>query len=593
MHTTRVNSRFIPRAFRIALAAATLAGPIALWQGRAGAEVGPSSPSQFIASTGAYNCPTPGQTAKSQPLKNPYDAAPDSKGNVYIADNDCHQVYKITADGKIHVLAGTGTAGGSGDGGPATSAQLNMPDGLLLSPDESVLYIADGADHRVREVDLSTGIISGFAGTGTRGGSGDGGPAAAATLNQPFGMALSTSGDIYIADYNGTKIWKVDAGSSTIHVYLSLNEGPRQVGFDSNGVLYYAIANAHSVYKYTGSGSPSVLYDTGGGNPGSLPEAVTVDTNGNVFVGLRGVGPSGRILKLRTDGSSDVQSSVMSSTSSGCGSGTTASDLQVSYPWLMHAIGSSLFVAIGGCGEIARFGPQVTPTAAVASTFHYANGRIFAVDPATGRYTRWNSTTINGLNAMGFDKTHGNLVGIQMSNGQPHVITITSSGTVTDQGVPTGVVLPTAPGAYVAGDTDDSGHLLVRISGRSMLTIDLSTMVASVQALTNAQGKPAGVAGSDEVYLGGVLYSLKGNVLYAVDAATGGTTKQTVAGLSAIGNGEFGAGFIGAAGSLDFVDGAGVIHEISGFATSSARESKRFIGRHQASQIADGASRRP
>ncbi|MBU2009421.1 MAG: hypothetical protein KJ624_06275, partial [Chloroflexi bacterium] len=115
--------------------------------------------------------------------------------------------------GTITTLAGTGTAGFGGDGGPAAAAQLNNPVGVAL--DSGNLYIADRSNHRVRRVDLATGIITTFAGTGVQGSGGDGSPATAAQFSNPMGVALG-SGSLYIAEYSGNRVRRVDLATGTI-----------------------------------------------------------------------------------------------------------------------------------------------------------------------------------------------------------------------------------------------------------------------------------------------------------------------------------------------------------------------------------------
>src|SRR5262249_14275241 len=104
--------------------------------------------------------------------------AVDRLGNLYLADTDHHRVRKVNTAGVITTLAGTGAAGFSGDGGPAGSAQLNLPYGVAVDAG-GVVYVADLGNHRVRRIDPN-GVIRTVAGTGAKGSSGDGGPATAA-----------------------------------------------------------------------------------------------------------------------------------------------------------------------------------------------------------------------------------------------------------------------------------------------------------------------------------------------------------------------------------------------------------------------------
>ena len=115
-------------------------------------------------------------------------------GNIYIADQWNHRIRKVTVStGIISTIAGTGTAGYSGDNGAATSATLNYPHGVVLDTAGN-MYIADFTNNRIRKVTISTGIITTFAGTGASSYSGDNGPATSAALNIPIGMNVDSSG---------------------------------------------------------------------------------------------------------------------------------------------------------------------------------------------------------------------------------------------------------------------------------------------------------------------------------------------------------------------------------------------------------------
>jgi len=126
-----------------------------------------------IAGNGVAGFAGDGGQATSAELYRPWGIAVDAQGNLYIGDTDNNRVRKLSG-GTITTVAGTGTAGYSGDGGQATSAQLHYPEGVAVDADGS-LYIADYGNHRVRK--LSDGVISTVAGTGTAGYSGDGGQA--------------------------------------------------------------------------------------------------------------------------------------------------------------------------------------------------------------------------------------------------------------------------------------------------------------------------------------------------------------------------------------------------------------------------------
>jgi sugar lactone lactonase YvrE len=150
-----------------------------------------------------------GIPATSAALNLPVGVALDSSGNLYIADSLNHRIRKVDAGtGLISTVAGTGIAGYNADGIPATSAQLNEPRGVALDSSGN-LYIADLLNHRIRKVDAGTGLINTVAGTGTAGYNGDGIPAASAQLNAPQGVTLDASGNLYIADFINNRIRKV------------------------------------------------------------------------------------------------------------------------------------------------------------------------------------------------------------------------------------------------------------------------------------------------------------------------------------------------------------------------------------------------
>jgi polygalacturonase/sugar lactone lactonase YvrE len=138
-------------------------------------------------------------------LDKPRGIASDEQGNIYIAGYDSQEVFKVSAStGLLYLIAGTGSAGSSGDGGPATSAQVNAPRGVWADSVGNV-YIADTSNNKIRVIDVA-GNIHTFAGTGTASSSGDGGLATAATINNPQGVMTDANLNVYIADSSGGKI---------------------------------------------------------------------------------------------------------------------------------------------------------------------------------------------------------------------------------------------------------------------------------------------------------------------------------------------------------------------------------------------------
>lgn len=146
-------------------------------------------------------------------LNLPDDVTVDSQGVVYIADASHHRIRRVGLDGIITTLAGTGVSGSAGDGGPAVNAQLKNPKSVELYG--GYLYTC-GVDNMIRRINLSTGVVSRVAGTGTAAYSGDGGPALSATLNGPQRLAIDSQGNVYVADRYNSVIRRIDSGTLVI-----------------------------------------------------------------------------------------------------------------------------------------------------------------------------------------------------------------------------------------------------------------------------------------------------------------------------------------------------------------------------------------
>lgn len=158
----------------------------------------------------------------------PCDVRLDSKGNVFVADVGNNRIRKITRDGFVTTVAGTGVPGYDGDGAPATKAQLNSPWGIVLDKDDNLL-IADSFNDVIRKVG-SDGIINTIAGNGQEGYDGDGGPARAAKLNTPQSLAIDAAGRIYIGDEHNDAIRVIEL-DGTIRTLIG-SKGP---GFSGDG----------------------------------------------------------------------------------------------------------------------------------------------------------------------------------------------------------------------------------------------------------------------------------------------------------------------------------------------------------------------
>lgn len=174
----------------------------------------------------------------------------DSAGNFYFADNSNNRIRKISTSGIITTIAGTGTFGYNGDGIPATSAQLNAPDGISVDGSGNV-FIADTHNNRIREIDNS-GIIHTIAGTGVSGYSGDGGPATAAAITHPHAVYADGAGNVYFA----------------------YDEGIRKI--NSSGIVS-RFAGSSFALGYSGDGGPATAAEL------DLPQEITADASGNIY----------------------------------------------------------------------------------------------------------------------------------------------------------------------------------------------------------------------------------------------------------------------------------------------------------------------
>ena len=262
-----------------------------------------------IAGNGTQGYSGDGNAAKSAELNAPVEVTLDSAGNLYIADTGNNVIRKVTVStGVITTIAGNHTAGYSGDGGAATSAELNGPMGMAFDASGN-LYIADRFNQRIRKVTGTT--ISTFAGTGTAGYSGDNGPAASAKLNTPTSLAFDSTGNLYIYDTANNRIRKVTTsgtistvagngtagylgdGNAATGAELNLDAG---LAVDALGNIYISDSNNHVVRMVAAStgkiatvaGNHTAGYSGDGGLATSAelhqPEDVAVDSLGNLYI---------------------------------------------------------------------------------------------------------------------------------------------------------------------------------------------------------------------------------------------------------------------------------------------------------------------
>ena len=208
-----------------------------------------------VAGNGSWGFLGDGGPATSAEFGGDMDIAVDSAGNLYIADKYNMRIRKVSAaTGIITTVAGNGTSGYSGNGSLATSAELNWPSGVTVDAVGN-LYIADLGNNMIRKVAASTGIITTVAGNGTAGYTGNGGSATSAELNAPYDVAVDAAGNLYISDANNFVIRQVAAGTGTITTIAG------------NGTQ-----------GYSGDGGPATSAQLG------APWDVATDANGDVFI---------------------------------------------------------------------------------------------------------------------------------------------------------------------------------------------------------------------------------------------------------------------------------------------------------------------
>ncbi|MFN0100883.1 MAG: hypothetical protein ACKV2U_02210 [Bryobacteraceae bacterium] len=388
---------------------------------------------QTFAGTGSASFSGDGGPANRATLNVAVDVSADRAGNVFIADQFNHRIRRVALDGAISTVAGTGAPGFSGDGGPAVNAQINTPTGICADANGN-LYIADVGNNRIRKVDAS-GVITTLAGNGSRGFGGDGGPAIAASFFNAVRVAVDPSGNVLIADQSNHRIRRVTpegtittiagngAGTPANGAFsgdggpasgASLNN-PTALTVDATGIIYFSDQFNHRIRKIAGyltittiagNGSPGFTGDGGPATAASVnfPGGISLDVRGNLYFNddinyrVRRIATGGTITTIAGSGARGF---------SGDGGTATAASLNGNFGITLDLFGN-LYIADSTNNRIRVVYAAVPGLAPVISAAGVTNAASFASGASPGALT-----TIFGTNLT------RNLNGIVQNSGVP------------------------------------------------------------------------------------------------------------------------------------------------------------------------------
>ncbi len=386
----------------------------------------------------------------------------DKQGNFYIWDGQSAKIRKVNAAGIITTVAGNGSAGYTGDGGPATSASLfaNGSVSGLAVDDAGNLYIGDGENHVVRRVSTS-GIITTVAGTGAPGFLGDGGPATKAQLDFPAGIALDSAGNLYIADASNNRVRKVNpAGIITTYAgngnvaysgdgvaaTTTAVDRPEGVAVDSTGNLYISETSDSRIRKVDASGIITTVAGqtkktsgfSGDGGPATAatlagPIGMVVDHSGNLYFADNG---NSRIRKVNAAGIITTYAGITGNASSPLGDGGPATSAFLGTPKdvALDAAGN-LYIAgsAGGEAYVRRVSPALGPVAnPTSASFAFSIG---GATPASQTVSVTSSGAAFSFTAAASTSSGGNWLSVSPSGGTtPASLTVS----VNPAGVPGG-----------------------------------------------------------------------------------------------------------------------------------------------------------
>jgi sugar lactone lactonase YvrE len=383
-----------------------------------------------------------GGAATTAQLNNPTGVAFDAAGNMYIADPQNMRIRKVTPAGIITTYAGNGTGGYSGDGGAATAAELYKPWGVAVDAAGN-LYIADELNSRIRKVTVA-GIITTIAGTGTAGYSGDGGQATAAQLHQSNGVAVDAFGNLYLADEGNQCIRKVNTAGIISTIAGGIGTGgysgdggaataaelhqPSGVAVDAAGNMYIAdelnsrirkVNTAGIISTVAGNGTGGYSGDGGAATAAELyyPTGVALDGSGNMYIVDYF---NMRIRKVNTAGIIGTIAGTGTAGYSGDGGVATAAELYYPYGVAIDASGN-LYIADEQNNRIRMVSAGQTTAIPILNT-QYSIFQIYP-NPNNGNFIIETNSTANQTIQL-YD-VNGKMVLNQIINGKATTIDAT------------------------------------------------------------------------------------------------------------------------------------------------------------------------
>lgn len=456
-----------------------------------------------IAGNNSGVAPAPGgETAVSVRLSGPTGVAVDSLGNVYLAEGSIgsgsglaigdFRIWEITAAGVFTAAAGNGLESYSGDGGPASVAQVDAPGAVAVDPAGN-FYIADSLNHRVRKISTA-GVITTVAGTGVAGYAGDGGAAAGAQLNSPMGVAADAYGDLFIADTGNNRIRKVTASGIIYTVVGNGNAGffgdgglgplaalhaPASVAVDAAGNLYIADTGNHRVRAATqtlivrtiaGTGQPGFSGDDGPATNAQLnsPSAVALDGAGNLYIADR---DNGRIRRVTLSGT--IGTVAGSATAIGIGDGGSALAAMLAAPQGVAVDGvGDLFISDTGHNRLREVFSNGTIVTVAGN-----GGRGFSGDGGPAAGAQFNAPLALTLDRAGnvyvADSANDAIRAVQPANAAPAITAIVNGAGAQPGAISPGEVVviygtDLGPTQLVPAQLDSSGLVSRQLAGTTV-----------------------------------------------------------------------------------------------------------------------------